>query len=636
MTHRYTGPWNPASREPKSPEEADAMKAQKGPYNLGTLKSQVAYPDVAAKVVEALRPRLDSILKKARGLPKSRHAAIIAHWDDREDELPERLENRVLLLPRKTTIWPRDYPLPFTVADALDRLDAGSPEIEGTLWVTANNIVRAVALLVPEEEILTIATRSDLVGRWPIFSAYQSAFLTLYRALERELDEGLGKWPGELAPLEVAEWACTKELVPPSLVGAVKGGDELPELFEYPNSHPALSVNLTKGSLAILYQAFTRAELLRPASLNTMLIPTDKMPQRFYQSIRGGTDRRNVDRRGGLEIYEQDGIVGMEFRWDDGTKIQMGLFDLQPNAEIFAAIEAELGDAAVRDMLGITTATWAAGARANQRFWWWPSEHQSMIGRADNKDNRRRLGERIDRLSHTTFTVRYKTGNPITGPVISWSATDGNAYLIALHPSLYQGIETNSFLAVPIDLLREPAGRTSGSPHMLAIILSRLWTRGITKGTTADQIRAEISPKKLVEMVGIRGRALADGRKTDGRAADSLEKSLKALQADKIVGGWHHEGGRMDRLVGKLIIRPHDEVLRRWEGANSGAIKRPAWLPSTGAELAELVTAYGTSKDMAAATGISDSTIRRVMRSHYDRPLPYKVRKALRIALRGA
>lgn len=444
-----------------------------------------------------------------------------------------------------------------------------------------------------------------------------------------------GEWPPDVLPLDVAQWAKeTLNQTSPSgkagdlLLRLASDGLQLVDPGDLTLDHDTY-VDLQATGLALLYLAEHRAKLAVPAPFQMSLVAVDPPPVRTITSL-GGTHPQTLSDSAKLFFQDPNDPTRLDFTWDDGSQLELELYPASCGPLV--AVSYKYGIAAVRDILALYAFTWAARANARESLWWWPDEHLELVGLANSKDNRKRLKTWLDAMTRCQLTVRYKTGSPLTGPLVSVIATDGSAHSIHLHPALYRGVTgddgrwSNKWWPVPMALLRMPADHSAGKIHVLAPVLGSMWRASLAKGNPHPVAR--IGTKRLAKY-------LASGyridRDCDPIAAKRVEKTLEAGKQAGFINDWKVERGSLDRFTGVLVATPGKQAT---EVLDTGDIPKPAWIPQTGNDLKRWMHALGISSvEASTLLGIPDRTLRRARSDYGDRPLPPRIRKALRTYL---
>ena len=577
--------------------------------------------------------------------------------------------------------WSDDLPLPFTVADAFKVLEKTGDDVVSR---TVEHIVACARALVGQEFFAAVLNQNSITARWPLVrftptdkNDIPSADLASWhtrrcldalagpRTADGQLvSDGIhewdpsdeahewdpskprwpkGYWPAEVAPLEVARWAQ----VPLNAMVQELGTLALDAVNET-GVFPALRAEWNDGSrlalpavcVGLLYLAEQATIHTRPAAFNQYMMAVDRPPVRAITAM-VGADWRDIKEGSTLRrITRPDDPsepTALKFTWDDGQAYEAQLelpltpSDLGP----LLAVAHKYGDATVRDLLALYAFAWAARAPAGGSFWWWPDEHLELVGLAQTAENRAQVLRRMKALSRASMTAHYKTGAPLTGPLVAMLETDGRAYRLHKHAAMYRGVTKedgtpgNYWWLTPVGQLRMPADRTAGKVHVLGPVLGSFWVPAM-KEAKDGRPTAKIGCERLASYLGIemRSRGQAKDRQHDRRAGETLRRTMDAGMRSGLVESWTVEGGEVDLLTGNMIATPSETAM---QAGGRGALHRPARVPATGDDLARWMDDSGMTSDMAGqVVGVPGPSLRRLAQSHRGRPLPHKVRQALR------
>ena len=534
--------------------------------------------------------------------------------------------------------WPAELPHPLTVGVALDLV---ASNLDGMADEIARTIEAAVDVLVePEYQPAVLARRELLTRSWPWPFRKSPLWFARYAAsfeprVGPNWEDPTGPvtpqtyWHAKAKPIDVARWARDGlNRLNPSMgtdLYSVTERTGLPEPIAW-TTDEGFQVHVPPMGLALLYLAWDAIRLGVPSTPTVALLSVETAPVRLVTSM-AGVDARELNRDAEIWTDEAD-PTRLVFEWDDGEQIELDYAGADANP--LMRIAERYGIAAVRDLLGLYLFTWAARAPAGDSLWWWPDEHLALTGLAQGKDGRCRLRTWLRRMKQTRLKVHYATGNPLSGPVVTESATDGAAYRLHLHPSLYRGVTSESgrpgnyWWPVSVELLRLPADRSAGKVHVLAVVLGQQWRAELRKNPAEPPV-ARIAVDRLAEKLAIRPQG---GRNIERRAADTLRATLEAGERGGLVGGYRVERGNLDALSGVLVITPGAEALRI---RKEGRVAKAAWLPATGGDVAAWLQRMGLTSDAAGdVLDIPGPTLRRVCSTHRNRPLPPRVRAAFR------
>jgi hypothetical protein len=380
-----------------------------------------------------------------------------------------------------------------------------------------------------------------------------------------------------------------------------------------------------------VHTEWRRARALGARPFTEAVISVDRVAVHVAQGLVGSDPRRVDSMRSAangpckpsaaLRRGDDHSIpASMVFVWDDGarTELELGVDDLTVGP--LTAIQRRYGEAAVRDLQALYFLAWGNGARPGL-WWWWPDEHLELVDLAHNRDNVRALRERMNRLHHTLLEAHYDTGRPLVGPLVALQLSDGTARKVALHDALYAGIRRPTgepgayFWPVPIEALRAPA--STGRVHTLVFVAGQLFR---AEQCQAKTIRASL----LMHRLGIRWNA---DRQWNSRGAAELQRTLDDAIRTGVLSGYDVRGEGLADPNALVRLQPGAAAQRWWRGE---AGRRPEPLPSTGAELASWLHQTGWSAAAAAEViGAKPLAVQRAAK-YGDRPLPPKIRAALR------
>lgn len=519
---------------------------------------------------------------------------------------------------------------------------------------TAKEIEDLAKVLVPQEILERVLCVQELADHWawPASRNIAHGALSVLVASNQWLSDTrlFYEWPLGVTSTELWTWAGSKiEKLSPesasSLKFTLKRRDETlaeskPRFFPFglPWGMP-WGTESTKAiplpALAWLYYAEQTARSVLPAAPTGCPLDVQAPAVRVTSALGGahpgalwnGSEVRTA------KAYE-DTPSSVRFKWADGEVEQLDLFvDTDGISNPLLAVARKYGQAAVRDLLGIYLLTFARSASADELIWWWPDEHLEAMGRKPTKDNKEELIRRMDAMQRTRLEVQYPKGRPLKGPLVAFTATDTVARQIKLHPALYKGIKhEDGSLGTwwwwgPLELLAMPADRGAGRVHTFAVATGHFWRSSLRDGEIKP---ARVSAARLVDYLGIRGRAGEEGKHytTDTNAARTLQTTLEAAKEAGSLGQWEIDHGRLEDLSAVLVLRPSAEALELIKGTRR--IERPAFLPATGTELTSWLQRNDWSATEAGERiGVAGSTMRRSA-AYGVRPLPDNVRRALR------
>ena len=373
-------------------------------------------------------------------------------------------------------------------------------------------------------------------------------------------------------------------------------------------------------------RAWKKERALLPRGIKSALISVDRHAIRAMEGLAGAHPKRirpegsSLERRPGA-----DSPTVLVFTWDNGIQTQLELQLDEPGGAL-EEVGRRYGEAAVRDVMSLFFFAWGNGARADS-FWWWPDEHLELNNIARSKENLSTLNARMTRLHKTRLEAHYENGSPLIGPLVAANLTDGTARRLTLHPAIYAGVRRptgelgNYFWSVPLEVLRVPVGGPQGG---------RVRVHGLAF-TAGDLFRAnqggpaKISSRRLMHRLGI---GKNDGRERNTRGAETLQRTLDSGKAAGLLDGYDVEGGDLANPRSVVCLRPGNEARQLWTGADT--LRRPARIPGTGAELVGWLNDAGmTATDAAELMGVEARSFQRGA-SYGERPLPPKLRAALR------
>lgn len=594
------------------------------------------------------------------------------------------IKQRINKLARHVTKLKQE-PLPVPKKDVANVLKESSEELA---QVIAADITAGVNALVPKESRDLVSRRKDLGQQWPLYVAHgrmpakvsNGRPLTPWVALwlARQLEPGTVPqdivgidWPPTVAPVDVAEWVAGQLQGPEQdrwrdMQDLVRMGAHLPALAIFPTHDPrnvdcpwptgctceAKEAGLDggflcvpPGGLALLYIAEKTAQQIKPKRFDQMLLSSTRPSVRCATALRGADA---IDNCRPHRVQEETEFK-VTFKWaGTGVKEPQQLelsYAGNPDDDPFLQIRYVYGDAAVRDVLGYTALSWAAGARAGQGSWVFIDELLELCGLKDNKDNRKAVRDRLTRFNKTTMTVttnepagRVKTKGKRKPRSVSQAlvtststAAEGEAksavrYAVRVepHPALFWGITRedgsagNKWWSSPIGLLSAPS---SSGVHTASIIACNLWRGSMTRGN--DKPRARIRLREFADRLGVdQVHSGISGK--EKRAADYIRRTLDVMKETGIASDWSHDGGDFDHLEGVICI---------WPGL-VGPPNRPGWIPATGTELKGWLKRHGlTQKQLADMIDVSAAAIKSSVAGGFI-PISPGVRRALRMFLR--
>lgn len=449
--------------------------------------------------------------------------------------------------------------------------------------------------------------------------------------------------PEEVTPQEVKQWAI-RALEREEATRAEGFCRELPVPAKDLDFHPVLPcctwktphgpVMANATTLALLYLAEKAARELAPSPLVLAPVSTEKPVRRAVASL-GGAHPEDLEKRS--KLLKSKDPIRLEFRWDDGTALELPFEKAGPTAPLLA-VAHKYGDVAVKHLLALFAFTWGARASAGQSFWWWPAEHLEVVGLKNNQQNRDNLKRWIEGMTKSRFFVHFPKGKPMRGPMVTVGmdivapfSDPEFALFLHLHPALYQGVTDqngrpgNQWWPTPLELLRMPASPITGKVHVLAPVLGAMFRAGLHEGRGEAPPVARVSVERLESYLAV---YREPNRKVDHRAAASLRRTLDAALESGFLSAWHLEGGELARGEGNIIATPGPMAM---EILNTGEVPRPAWLPATSSDLKDWIQRQGkTTTQLGKMLGIPGSTLRRVSNYHPILPLPPNVRGALR------
>jgi hypothetical protein len=546
-------------------------------------------------------------------------------------------------------------PTPQAAIAAVER------DAEHLVASTADELRAVAEALVAPEFLDAVMRREEVARLWPWGCAAEShartsddipgcVALTELRdrcpePLEAEDGPTRDWWRayGDESPANLRRWAASRlnedadpDAGPPGLVTP-------PALKRLPDGTAIEWVHV-----AILYHAERAVQAVTPQRLFAPALDVQRSTVRTFTSL-GGAHPELLAKEGAASLSrrrqgDEEGPELIVFRWDDGTKQQLDLpLDDDLGTSPLLLVGRHYGPSVVRELLGLYSFAWANQADATA-FWWFPDEHLRLVGLEDTKDNRRSLGERMTLLHRTRLEAHYSDGKPLIGPLVSLALTDGTARKVGIHPALYRGVRASDgkrgeyFWPIPLDLLKLHAKGENGRVHTLAVVAGMLFRANLRE-------RAVESPRirvgRLAEHLAVQGRKGESARRLrDERMGETLKSTLDAGVACDLLGSYHLEiDGRKSPLAS--LANP-EAVVVFTPGREARAIiatgrhPYPTYCPATGEELVRWLAHSGQSASEAARwLGLPAHAVQRAS-AYGARPLPTRVRGALRARLWGA
>lgn len=512
---------------------------------------------------------------------------------------------------------------------------------------TANEIEDLAKVLVPQEILERVLCVQELADRWAwpsSFSIAHGALSVLVASNQWLSDTRLFyEWPPGVTSAELWTWAGSKiEKISPesanSLNLTLKKRDEtladgnwplgIPWGFPW-GTNPIKSIPLTV--LAWLYYAEQTARSVLPAAPKGYLLDIQKPTVRTMKIMNGSHPVSWENDEGvARSIYADDKTIErIVCRWHDGGQLEL-FADTEENDNIFLELARKHGPAAVRTFHFVYFLYYAQRARAGESVWFWPEECLEICGLQPSKENKAEIQAFIQNMSRSNAEWHFRHGKPLKAPLLACTATDTVALQLKLHPGMYRGVQHEDgtlgtyFWLMPQELLSASVKRNADRVHTLAAIAGGMFRASLNK--YGDVRPAKIGASKLAPDLGIRGRR---NRDTDERSAKTLRTTLNSGVEVNFFSQWEIEHGRLEDLSAVLVLHPSAEAIELVSGRRR--IERPAFVPSTGLELADWLKKAGLNATEAGEQiGVPGSTMRRVTATWGARPLPYNVRRALR------
>lgn len=361
----------------------------------------------------------------------------------------------------------------------------------------------------------------------------------------------------------------------------------------------------------------------------TSIISIEHVPSRALPAVAGGD--LTLGFSSGQATLEK-GPTHWLLRWPKQEEINTIDFPFINQKEgILLQIARHLGPKAVRDLLMIYFLTWVARNKAGEPVWWFPREHLSLCGLEPNRTNLQNLKRTFEALNQVILTVSFKDGRKIVGPICSTLVKEtghGQAedvFRVSLHPSLYEGITQqngergNCFLPIPFALIQHPANM-GDRVHLLPIIFGPIWHQDAPQAKAEERLpQAKKNIHDLLNALGIWGNRR---NYSDLRATTQLKKTLNSAVKTGLVARWWVEGGDLEAGTLEGILVAEARIIE---------IERPERIPNTMGEFKAWRKEQGkTQTELAEILGASQATISEIENKDSYRPLPVKVRNAVR------
>lgn len=516
---------------------------------------------------------------------------------------------------------------------------------------TAAQIEERARFFVAPELLERVLVVRELAERWPWPTNPNIAYgaLSVLVASNLWLNDAkfFYEWPARVSSNDLLAWAEDKlqAFSPKTLISLKRTLEERGEPLEngtgslwpwgipwgmpYTDSNSGTVKDIPLTALALLYHAEQTVRSVLPAAPSGYLLDIQKPTVRTMKIMNGSHPGswENDEGEARPSYAEDKTIERIICRWHDGGQLEL-FADTEENDNIFLELARKHGPAAVRTFHFVYFLYYAQRARAGESVWFWPEECLEICGLQPSKENKAEIQAFIQNMSRSIAEWHFRHGKPLKAPLLACTATDTVALQLKLHPGMYRGVQHEDgtlgtyFWPMPQELLSVPVRRNADRVHTLAAIAGGMWRASLNKD--GDVRPAKIGASKLAPSLGIRGR----DRQTDERSAKTLRTSLDSGVEANLFGQWEIEHGRIEDLSALLVLHPSAEALALIRGTRR--IERPAFVPSTGLELADWLKKAGWSAAEAAERlEIHPRNMQRAA-VYGARPLPYNVRRALR------
>ena len=524
-----------------------------------------------------------------------------------------------------------------TVAEVIEHVEESAEELVAS---TTASVTAGMELVEPALRESVLA-RSEVAAQWPwpAGGSARGALTLLVRALaiKKRLpraEPNLGAWPAEVAPAEVARW-----------VGERGGPADLCDLLARGELHDRwFDGTVPSAGLALLYAGETAARAYTPRAFGLARLDVERPTLRATEMLVGVNPRNSTAKRHkGASVRRTSGKGSDPARpnrfvisYADGHQFDLFASDETP----WAWLRRKYGNASVADLQALQFLSWANGADPTLS-WWYPHEHLHLRNIRGTSENKAALLSRLDEMSKLNLRVRYSDGDTIEGPLVAiWRARDGRGRLVAcevrLHRGLYQGVRRSRdggfgrrWWPIHQELLALDANGPCGPVHALAPAAGHRW-RHEYEATGAVSPQRWLVQNLSRSHLGVRGRGRMDKGKRDPEAAETVKNALNGGVAGRLLERWEAEGDLADPGA-RVVLYPNpadvEHVLAARDGASLGL---PAPLPATGNDLRRWLKEAGWSaKRGAACIDLPYQTLTAALRKG-ERPVPKRVRDALR------
>ncbi len=579
---------------------------------------EVPAPDLA----DLFRARLAAVVDKVRRLPPD----TVLVWPDvrpihervnelvdaphRRRQLAEWDAARAAGLPycsANPDVWPPGLALPLSAAVAVVVVEHG---LDALVLELAEEVMRCAELVSPELRVSVLA-RPSVVNRWPPALPLERS--ALRAVLGAAGDPGDGWWPGDVAPLDVAQWA--REGLNRVRSGA---GDELVTNTEQGTFYvPPTGYRYPGSGLALLFQAEreVREGRRRPA----VAIDAGRA---HHGLLTGWRDIPRDGKRHAAAPAELTTTGGRVELMLPGHPVQLTL----PMDELAGLSEGAIrAIRAIRGAMGLRN--WCAMQRllsveGGRRGWvrWTLDEHLAAMGYGKNSRDdpavRANVAAEVELLTRMELVVydaanvaRHRAPLLLVGDRferIAGSAWRLEGMELRINDLLYDGVRDHktgelgtNWWPVPVELAQIDHVR-HGYAHALGMLLAVRfrWDAGDGRGTT------RLTGRKLLDLAGI--------PYMDRRAAEAWSKLRRELAELERIGmlspiSWDGEAWT---LAGVCCLSP-----AAWIGDRTvrqlAATERPVVdIPRNGAELRAWREARGWSRREAAGRlGLSPGAV---------------------------
>jgi hypothetical protein len=496
----------------------------------------------------------------------------------------------------------------------------------------AGDVSSSQQLLVRWPWPLATGTSTETRSNWALLRALLDASarggpVVLHGSLMLVRD----KWP-KVEPQDLARWAGPKlgnaaPEVLKSLRRAAKhepvpGGRVMPGGFSFETAG-GREIWLSTVGLARLFQAAKRiANSDEHNVVEAYPVSADRIARRITTVLVGGSPESLE--RDGAETHSTD--KGVRFTWAAPR--------MTVQVRLGTTIDGRIGNALVRNLMGLVVLGWAGRATPapTDMYWFWPNDLLWIAGMKATDESRQAVMDSLHVLSNIMLKADYPDSGFLRGPLVTVGETDGTATLVHVHGALFrsvvneQGLAGPYWWAVPRSIFGAPANGHAGRIHAFAQVLSGVLRPQIGRRRSGE-LRFRMSGERLSGLLGVKRR---QDRAFDRRAAKILYRTLEAAKEFGIIESWWTQGdlAQPGCVVTAKPIAPNIDQF--------GALPRLPVLPATGDDLQRWMANHGhTSVRASTLLGVPGSTLRRLMVSHAERPLPSSIRDAFRRLLWG-